>query len=193
MPEDLAAPCWSLPQAASGPALTATRDSKGFEAKEARCSAASRTSMENSGNERKSQTNDSKKLLWKTTIVCAIVVGTNVAGNYALARGLRHIGGIESWSPVPYIKAFVHFWIAVGVILMVIWLITRLLLLSWADLSYVLVVTSFSYVLSAVAGAVGLNESVTWIHWLGICLITLGVALVAYTPPHTTGHLEPEK
>lgn len=76
---------------------------------------------------------------------------------------------------------------------MVIWLIARLALLSWADLSYVLVVTSFSYVLSAIAGAVGLNESVTWIHWLGICLITLGVALVARTAPHTTGRLESEK
>ena len=149
--------------------------------------------MENSRNERQFQTIESRRLAWKTAIVCAIVVGTNVAGNYSLARGLRHIGGIESWSPVPYIKAFVHFWIAVGVILMVMWLIARLALLSWADLSYVLVVTSFSYVLSAVAGAVGLNEKVTWIHWLGICLITLGVALVAYTPPHTTGHLESEK
>lgn len=149
--------------------------------------------MENSRNERQSLTTESQRLVWKTAIVCAIVVGTNVAGNYALARGLHHIGGIESWSPLPYIRAFVHFWIAAGVILMVIWLIARLALLSWADLSYVLVVTSFSYVLSAVAGAVGLNENVTWIHWLGICLITLGVALVARTAPHTTGHLESKK
>ncbi len=149
--------------------------------------------MENSRSKRQFQTIESQRLAWKTAIVCAIVVGTTVAGCYALARGLRHVGGFASWSPVPYIEASVHFWIAVGVILMVMWLIARLALLSWADLSYVLVVTSFSYVLSAVAGAVGLNEKVTWIHWLGICLITLGVALVAYTPPHTTGHLESEK
>ncbi|HEX5413502.1 MAG TPA: DMT family transporter [Terriglobia bacterium] len=149
--------------------------------------------MENSRDERTPQSTESQRLLWKTTIVCVIVVGTNVIGNYALARGLRHIGGIESWSPVPYIEAFVHFWIAVGVILMVIWLIARLLLLSWADLSYVLLVTSFSYVLTAVAGAVGLHEVVSWVHWLGICLITLGVALVARTSPHTTDHLEYEK
>lgn len=149
--------------------------------------------MKNSRGEGKAQTAETQRLLWKTAIVCVIVVGTNVAGNYALARGLRRVGVIESWSPVPYIKAFVHVWVAVGVALMVAWLIARLALLTWADLSYVLVVTSFSYVLSAVAGVVGLNERVSWIHWLGICLITLGVALVSRTSPHTTNHLEAGK
>lgn len=72
-------------------------------------------------------------------------------------------------------------------------MIARLTLLSWADLSYVLVITSFSYVLTAVAGAVGLNEKVTWIHWIGICLITLGVVLVVHTPPQTTENSELKK
>jgi len=150
------------------------------------------SSMQSSRNERKSTTTERQRLFWKTAIVCVIVVATNVIGNYALARGLRQTGVIESWSPVPYIEAFVHLWVAVGVALMVVWLIARLALLTWADLSYVLVVTSFSYVLSAVAGVVGLRENVSWIHWLGICLITLGVALVARTSPHTTNNLESE-
>lgn len=108
-----------------------------------------------------------QRLIWKTVIVCIVVVGTNVMGNYSLARGLRHVGVVQTWSPLPYIDAFFQLWVGVGVAFMVAWLIARLTLLSWADLSYVLLVTSFSYVLTAVAGAVGLNETVTWVTGWG--------------------------
>ena len=141
----------------------------------------------------RSKTNQKQRLIWKTVVVCIVVVGTNVVGNYALARGLRRIGVIDTWSPLPYIRAFFQLWVGIGVAFMVTWLIARLTLLSWADLSYVLLVTSFSYVLTAVAGAVGLNETVTWIHWMGIGLITMGVALVVRTSPQTTENPEPER
>lgn len=125
-------------------------------------------------------------LLWKTAAVSAVVIATNVIGNYALSRGLREVGGIESWSPLPYIRAFANVWVALGVFFMLTWLISRLMLLSWADLSYVLPVTAFAYVLSAVAGAIYLNEHVSVLHWAGICVITVGTALVAITYPETS-------
>lgn len=124
-------------------------------------------------------------LIWKTAIVSIIVIATNVIGNYALKRGFDKVGVIVTWSPLPYIRAFGHPWVAVGVAFMLAWLITRLLLLSWADLSYVLPVTSFSYVLSAMAGAVYLHEKVTPLQWAGISAITIGTALVAFTYPET--------
>lgn len=133
------------------------------------------------------------ELFWQILILCIVVVGTNVAGNYALARGMHHIGVISLWSPGTYVKAVFHFWVGTGAVLMVIWLIARLALLSWADLSYVLLVTSFSYALSAAAGVIGLHEDVSWTHWGGICLITLGVLLVARTYPRTTGSTEAGK
>ena len=100
-------------------------------------------------------------LVWKTAVISIFVIATNVIGNYALKRGLDQVGVVETWSPMPYIRAFAHPWVAVGASFMLAWLISRLLLLSWADLSYVLPVTSFSYVLSAVAGAIYLHEKVT--------------------------------
>lgn len=124
-------------------------------------------------------------LVWKTAIVSIIVIASNVFGSYCLTRGLRTVGVIESWSPLPYIYAFRNPWVSVGVVFMVGWLISRLALLSWADLSYVLPVTAFSYVLTAIVGAVYFNERVNRVHWIGISLITLGVALVAITPPET--------
>lgn len=124
-------------------------------------------------------------LVWKTAVISIVVIATNVIGNYALKRGLGEVGVVASWSPLPYIKAFGHPWVAMGVTFMLAWLLSRLLLLSWADLSYVLPVTSFSYVLSAVAGAIYLHEKVTWTQWAGIGAITIGTAMVAFTFPET--------
>ena len=124
-------------------------------------------------------------LVWKTAVISIVVIATNVIGNYALKRGLDQVGVVETWSPMPYIRAFSHPWVAVGVIFMLAWLLSRLLLLSWADLSYVLPVTSFSYVLSAVAGAIYLHEKVTLMQWAGISAITVGTAMVAFTFPET--------
>jgi uncharacterized membrane protein len=121
----------------------------------------------------------------KTIVASVVVVATNVVGNYALSRGMHQVGEIESWSPMPYIHAFAHPWVAVGVVFMLAWLVSRLALLSWADLSYVVPVTSFSYVLSALAAQAYLGEHVKPLRWAGIAVITLGVALVALTYPET--------
>jgi drug/metabolite transporter (DMT)-like permease len=132
-------------------------------------------------------------LILKTAVVSIVVIGANVAGNYALKRGLRHVGVVETWSLLPYIRAFMHRWVALGVAFMVCWTFSRLALLSWADLTYVLPVTSASYVLTALAGALLLNERVTPLHWVGIAVITTGVAFVATTFPRTTGNSELEE
>lgn len=131
-----------------------------------------------------------RKLILNTVILSIIVVGANVLGNYALKRGLRHVGVVESWSVLPYIQAFTHRWVAIGVAAMLGWTFSRLALLSWADLTYVLPVTSSSYVLTALAGALLLNEHVTWVHWLGVAVITAGVTFVATTFPRTTDYPE---
>ena len=130
-------------------------------------------------------------IIGKTAIVSLVVIGTNVFANYALTRGLRQVGVVESWSPWPYVEAFSKPWVAIGVIFMATWLITRLALLSWADLTYVLPVTSFSYVLSAVVGAIYINEQVSTLRWLAVSIITLGILLVVLTYPNTT--VKPER
>ena len=58
-------------------------------------------------------------------------------------------------------------------------------LLSWADLSFVLPLTSLGYVLAAVLGRVFLNEAVTPGHWLGTLLIFAGTLLVGSTQSKT--------
>ncbi len=124
-------------------------------------------------------------LIVKTVVASLVVIATNVIASYALARGMRDVGTLESWSPLPYIRAFSRPWVAFGVFFMLAWFTSRLALLSWTDLSYALPVTSFSYALAALAGQLYLHEEVTPIHWAGILIISVGVALVALTYPET--------
>jgi uncharacterized membrane protein len=58
-------------------------------------------------------------------------------------------------------------------------------LLSWADLSYVMPVTALSYVVTAFAARLLLNEYISLERWIGIVLITAGVTLVGRTKGNT--------
>ena len=57
-------------------------------------------------------------------------------------------------TPLAYITVLFQPWVALGVSLLILWMLSRMALLSWADLSYVLPVTSIGYVLVALAGRI---------------------------------------
>ncbi len=127
---------------------------------------------------------DHTRLRAKTRLFTAIVVVSNVTGNSALTHGMKLLGDIGN-SPLALIGALFHPWVALGVALLVLWTLTQMALLSWADLSYVLPVTAIGYVLTALSGKFVLGETVTATHWAGIFLITCGVTLVGMTSPVT--------
>jgi drug/metabolite transporter (DMT)-like permease len=121
------------------------------------------------------------RLHLKTRVFTAVVVISNVLGNFSLSWGVRRVGGLLRLSPLAYIEALVNPWVALGVSLLILWMFSHLTLLSWADLSYVLPVTSIGYALTAVLGRVFLHEQVSWARWTGVLFIMLGVGLVART------------
>src|ERR1051325_7588794 len=104
----------------------------------------------------------------KTRIFTALVVLSNVLGNFSLTWGMRQVGRVLSLSPWPYIAALINPWVAVGVTLLVLWLNSQMTLVSWADLSYVLPVTSVGYVLVALVGRFFLHEEISLGRWLGV-------------------------
>ena len=127
-------------------------------------------------------TTEFARLRLKTWICATVVVFSNVFGNFFLKRGMP----AELSTPLAYIAALFQPWVALGVLLLTVWLISRMTLLSWADLSYVLPVTSIGYVLVALAGRLLLNEQISGRRWSGIALIVAGVALVSgASPPQT--------
>jgi uncharacterized membrane protein len=129
--------------------------------------------------------NRSQPLRLKNGTVIALLVVSNVLGHFSLSRGLHELGPLVSFAPWPYIHALLNPLVAAGVALLVVWLISQLSLLSRVDLSYVLPVTSISYVLTALMGKFLLHEPVSTERWIGIGLVILGVSLVARTVPRT--------
>jgi drug/metabolite transporter (DMT)-like permease len=135
-------------------------------------------------------TQEAARLRAKTWICAAVVVLSNVFGNYFLKRGMP----ADLPTPLSYITALFEPWAALGVALLILWLMSRMTLLSWADLSYVLPVTSIGYVLVALSGKFLLNEQITPKRWAGILLIMGGVAMVSLgTTPQTEAHAADSK
>jgi uncharacterized membrane protein len=122
----------------------------------------------------------------KTQILVALVIFTNVFGNVFLSHGMHQVGRIVSASPLDYLRAFANPWTALGICILVIWMLSDLALLSRADLSFVLPVTASAYVLVALLGHFLLHDHISLARWTGILLITGGVILAEETPARTT-------
>jgi drug/metabolite transporter (DMT)-like permease len=106
--------------------------------------------------------------------------------NLFLAWGMRRFPEALALDPVVYLKAMLDPLVALGIAMQILWLLTRMSLLSVADLSYVLPVTSAGYVISTLLGRIFLHEPVSASRWAGAILISLGAALVVSTPEKTT-------
>ncbi len=127
-----------------------------------------------------------KRVDFKTKVLTAFVVSTNVLGNFSMSWGMKHQAADLGWAPAAYIRLIFTPWVLLGTTLLILWLLSRMTLLGWADLSYVLPMTSIGYVLSAVLGKVFFGELVTWQRWLGTAFIVAGIIFVGLTAANTT-------
>ncbi len=124
------------------------------------------------------------RLVRKTRWFAAIVVATNVLGNFALSWGMKH-GAAFDGSPLSFVLVVFDPWVLAGIALLAGWVLSRMALLSWADLSYVIPVTSIGFVLNAIMGALFLQETISPLRWLGTFCIVGGTVLVGLTAPKT--------
>jgi uncharacterized membrane protein len=122
----------------------------------------------------------------RTLWLALLVILLNASGNLSLTLGMRKIPDKMSANPLAYLHAMFHPFVAFGIVLLVLWLLTRMTLFSWADLSFVVPVTAVGYILAAVLGRFFLGETVTAANWLGTLLIFFGTAFVGSTKPLTT-------
>ena len=120
----------------------------------------------------------------KVFLLVTAVVLLNSFGNLALAWGMHHANPVGA-NPVDYLRAMLNPFVELGICLLILWMLTRMALLSWADLSFVLPVTGSGYVLSAVLGKVFLHETISDAHWVGILLVFVGTAMVGTTNQKT--------
>src|SRR6266436_5137372 len=107
----------------------------------------------------------------KTKLLTLFVVATNVLGNVSMSWGMKHQNADLGLSPLAYIRLIFSPWVLLGTTLLILWLLSRMTLLGWADLSYVLPVTAIGYVLTALVGRYFLGEAISCQGWAGTALI----------------------
>jgi drug/metabolite transporter (DMT)-like permease len=111
-------------------------------------------------------------------------------GNVLLRKGMRDIAAPTAWratalaASVAHVLNSVTIWL--GIACLLTYLLAEMLVLSWADYSYVQPVSASAYGVVALLGYVVLGEDVSGLRWLGVFVICLGVLIVGRTSPRTT-------
>ena len=132
----------------------------------------------------------SEQIRKRTYALLASMVSFSSLGNVLLSKGMKQVGEIADFSPDSLLsvfqKTFTNGSIWMGIASLVLFFISYLLLLSWADLSYVLPASAIGYAVVALLGYLVLGEFVSTTRWIGVLFICSGVALVGGTAPRTT-------
>lgn len=123
----------------------------------------------------------------RTNLFIALIVLLNPLGNALLRVGMNRTGAPAAWTfhglALFFERAFQSgdLWFGVG--LLALFFICYMLVLSWADYSYVLPSSAVSYVVVGLIGSVVLGEHVPAKRWIGIAFICAGAVLVGRTVP----------
>jgi len=121
-------------------------------------------------------------------IVLMVILGP--LGNVLLGKGMKRIGATSSWSQAELLHLLTQLsrsgaiWL--GLLCLMAFFAVYMLVLSWADYSYVQPASAVAYAMVALMGHFVLGETVTPLRWVGVLIICLGVLVVGHTPPRTT-------
>jgi len=133
---------------------------------------------------------DSPGLHLKTYVFLLLIVLFAPLGNVLLGKGMKTIGSARNWAPQELLHILLRIltsgYIWLGIVCLLAFFVAYMLLLTWADYSYVQPASSFSYLVVAVLGLLLLGEKVSLLRWTGIAIICVGVFIVGHTHPRTT-------
>jgi drug/metabolite transporter (DMT)-like permease len=133
-----------------------------------------------------------KPLRLKTFLMILVMIVTGPLGNVLLGKGMKHVGAVVMWPPSQLLhtglKVFASTSIWLGVSSLVLFFVSYMLVLSWADYSFVQPASSLAYGVVALLGYLILGETVSPLRWAGIAVICLGVFVISHTAPRTSSH-----
>lgn len=125
-------------------------------------------------------------------LVLAAIVLFGSFGDICLSYAMKQVGP-QSATDLPHIIGLVFTpWVALGTLLLIGFFASYMSALSWADLTYVLPATGMGYVLLALMARFLLHEQVSMTRWIGILLVSVGVAVVTRGPALTPARPEAE-
>lgn len=133
---------------------------------------------------------DSPRLQLKTFILILLMVLFAPLGNVLLGKGMKGIGSANDWAPGDIVHVLAQILTAGYIWLGIACLLTSfgayMLVLTWADYSYVQPASAISYAVVAMLSYFLLGEAVPLLRWVGILIICVGVFVVGHTHPRTT-------
>jgi uncharacterized membrane protein len=129
-------------------------------------------------------------LHFKTYLLISLMVLFGPLGNVLLGKGMKRIGAASIGTPADALdvlfRVLTSGTIWLGIASLITFFVAYMLVLSWADYSYVQPASSVAYGMVALLAHFMLREVVTPTRWAGVLLICLGVLVVGHTPPRTT-------
>jgi hypothetical protein len=129
-------------------------------------------------------------LHFKTYLLISLMVLFGPLGNVLLGKGMKRIGVASIGTPADALdvlfRVLTSGTIWLGIASLITFFVAYMLVLSWADYSYVQPASSVAYGMVALLAHFMLREVVTPTRWAGVLLICLGVLVVGHTPPRTT-------
>lgn len=122
-------------------------------------------------------------------VIISIILGP--LGNVFLGKGMKGVGSLnfgKRFNLIPIlIQIFTSPYIWLGISCLIGFFIVHMLLLTWADYSYVQPATSLSYASISILSYFILGEVLSPLRLLGVLVICSGVFIVGLTHPNTTG------
>jgi drug/metabolite transporter (DMT)-like permease len=122
-------------------------------------------------------------------ILISVILGP--LGNVFLGKAMKGVGPIASGRVLDLVliasRVLMSGYLWLGIACLLGFFIAHMLLLTWADYSYVQPATSLSYVSIAILSYLILGEMISPLRWLGVTVICLGVFVVGRTSPSTKG------
>jgi len=118
----------------------------------------------------------------RTAITLVVLVLAGSGGDVAVAYAMKRLGEVRSFAPAVILRflgrAFCEGWMWLGVAQLTLAFGCLLALLSWEAVSLVVPAMALSYVTGALGGKYFLGEQLTPLRWVGVGLVSAGVALV---------------
>lgn len=123
--------------------------------------------------------------MFKTMGLMFVAVIAVTIGDIWMSQAMKSIGevnitGVRSLFSTAY-KVFTTPKVWAATACMATFFFMWISVLSWADLTYVLPLTALTYVFNAMLAPKMLGETVTPTRWVGVILIAVGVAIVAFS------------
>jgi drug/metabolite transporter (DMT)-like permease len=125
----------------------------------------------------------------KTYVLIVVIVIFSPLGNVLLGKGMKTVGSAKNWTIADLSHVFgsvvTNGYIWLGMFSLLTFLVAYMVILSWADYSFVQPSTSLSYLTVALLSHFLLREVISPLRWFGVLVICTGVFVVGRTHPRT--------